>query len=245
MMPAKVAAAILRSSADCVEENSYGGCHNPFRARELVGIPEGLVQVARSVQEYRELLLKPPSEGTSKETEVVRGVVNADQEKLDETATINAEISTAREKPVTPLTTRRLLALVNKSVAKPDSGVLADLARKLKTLKARYEPLHAEWFAALRSGDIVCYAGWCNPAEVVCIDRIESFPMVHIRDLGDGEVKKVFSHDLRPFDTVDIANRKNSVRVKGIADRLSEAAKTGDTKTIDLLEEALKMGGSR
>lgn len=241
MIPAKLSAGILRSAADCIEEQGgYKGHLDILGARLLSGIPDELEKVAKSVQSHFASLCKgPPSE-----QEVADKKAAALQEAVDPEAAKKAAADVATKKaiakPRPPLTNLRMRDLIRRSTAKPGAAETAELGRKLKPLKDQYEVVRAEWLASLKPGDIVRHPDWRTPAEIVTIDRSSSLLEMRIMNLEDGAIRETWNSSITPYDDVDYVNCSNAHRVKRVSDRLEDAANSGDTNTIKALEAAFK-----
>lgn len=241
MIPAKLSAGILRSAADCIEEQGgYKGHLDILGARLLSGIPDELEKVAKSVQSHFASLCKgPPSE-----QEVADKKAVALQEAIDPEAAKKAAADVVTKKaiakPRPPLTNQRMKSLIRRSIAKPGAVATAQLGRKLKPLEAQYQAARSEWLASLKPGDIVRYPDWHSPAEIVTIDRSNSLIEMRVMNLQNGEVRETWNSRVTPYDEVDLVNSVNAHRVERIKTRLDDAAHSGNTNTIKALEVALK-----
>jgi len=241
MIPAKLSAGILRSAADCIEEQGgYKGQLDILGARLIAGVPEELEKVAKSVQSHFTSLCKGPLS----EQEVADRKAASLQKVIDPEAAKKAAADAATKKAMAksrpPLTPQRMKDLIRRSTSKPGAIETAQLGRKLKPLEAQHQAARSEWLASLKPGDIVRYPEWHAPAEIVTIDRSSSLLEMRIMNLDDGKVRETWNSSVTPYDEVDLVNSGNAYRVKRISDRLEDAASTGDTGTIKSLEAALK-----
>lgn len=240
MIPAKVAAGILRACADTVEhQDGYKGVHDEPGALAIRGIPDELRRVADSVQNHVRMLLTlrqpqpPPVDPPAPTTEELR-------KRAEEVAAHLSADPGSDAKPLPSLTTKRLTKLVKKSLSVDGAINAAELRRKLHPLKAKYDCAYAVWLASLKPGDVICYENWHNPAEIISIKDGSRIYDMQIRNLGDGKETNAWASNIHPYDEQSVIDRANSCRVREIAKRLEEAATTGDTKTIEALEAVLK-----
>lgn len=240
MIPAKISAGILRSAADCIEEQGgYKGQFDILGARALAGIPAELEKVAASVHaHYEQLCRRTPAEqeAAAKKSARSRKVIDPEVAKK---AAVDAAIKKAKA-GLRPLTTLRMGDLLRRSTAKSGATSFAELERKLKPLKAQHEAAQSEWLASLVPGDIVRVEGWVVPAEIITIDRKSTLLDMIVMDLADGQIRETYKYSITPYDNVELVNCDNAHLVKRISARLKEAASSGDTNTIKALEAALK-----